>query len=179
MRLFVALALPEIVADALGQLQSGLPGARWRPEDNLHLTLHFIGEVDRHGLFDIHSALSGIEAPGFDMRLSGCGFFGKDKPRTLWVGVEPAPALVHLQTKIGTALGRVGFPTEKRKFTPHVTLAYLNGASQDKTARFCASHSLFACGPIPVEEFHLFRSQPGGEATHYDILESYSLSFSR
>jgi 2'-5' RNA ligase len=179
MRLFVGLALPEIVADALTQLQSGLPGARWTPDENFHLTLQFVGEADRHGAGEIHLALSGIDAPGFEMKLSGCGAFGGEKPRALWVGVAPEPALTRLQSKVSTALSRAGFPAERRKFTPHVTIAYLNGASRDSIERFCASHGLFSCGPFPVGDFHLYRSHTGGEASHYEILETYSLSRSR
>lgn len=178
-RLFVALSLPEVVADALTQLQSGLKGARWIPEDKFHLTLQFIGEADRHGLAEIHSALSGLIAPVFEVRLSACGFFGDKKPRALWVGAEPARALLHLQTKASTALGRAGFPGEKRKFTPHVTIAYLAGVSQEAAASFSSMHGLFTCGPFPISAFHLFQSHLGGEGSHYELLETYRLSPSR
>ncbi|GAB4518661.1 MAG: RNA 2',3'-cyclic phosphodiesterase [Amphiplicatus sp.] len=178
-RLFVALSLPEIVADALVQLQTGLEGARWRHEESFHITLQFIGETNRRDLEDIHSALSGVAAPGFELTLSGCGFFGDRKPRALWAGVAPAPALSHLQAKVAAALARAGHPGEKRRFAPHVTLAYLNGVSADAAARFCAMHGLFSCGPFPVEAFHLYESRLGGDASHYEILETYSLAPSR
>lgn len=178
-RLFAALSLPEVVADSLTQLQSGLAGARWRPEENLHLTLQFIGDVDRHGLFECASALSALNAPGFDLRLSGCGFFGDRKPRALWVGAENAPGLAHLQAKVATALARAGHGGEKRKFIPHVTIAYLNGASRQAVAEYCAMHNLYSIGPFPVAEFHLYRSHLGGEASHYEILETYPLTPSR
>ena len=175
-RLFVALSLPEVVADALTQLQSGLRGARWLPDGNFHLTLAFIGEVDRHGLSEVASALAGIDAPAFSLRLKGCGFFGDKKPRAIWVGAESNPSLAHLQSKVEIALKRAGFAREKRKFTPHVTLGYLNGAPQDAVAAHCAAHGLFSAGPFPVGAFHLFESHLGSEAAHYDIIESYSLS---
>lgn len=175
-RLFTALALPEIASDALAQLQSGVDGARWIASDNFHLTLQFIGEVDRHGLADVNSALQGAAAPSFDLTLSGCGFFGESKPRALWVGVAANPALNHLQAKLVTALSRAGFPGEKRKFVPHVTLAYLNGAAPAAVASFAASHGLFSFGPFPVGEFHLYQSHLGGEGSHYEILESYYLT---
>jgi len=174
-RLFVALSLPEIVVDALTQLQSGLNGARWQGEDNFHLTLQFIGEADRHGLDEIHHALAQIDAPAFELRLSGCGFFGDRRPRALWAGVAPSEPLAFLQQKIRSALSRAGFPGEKRKFAPHVTIAYLNGVTQDAAARFTAMHNLFAVGPFPVDAFHLYESHLGGEAAHYEILETYLL----
>ncbi len=174
-RLFAALSLPEVVADALTQLQSGVDGARWRPTENFHLTLQFIGEVNRHGAEDVAAALAGVAAPGFSLTLEGCGFFGDRKPRALWVGASPSAPLQHLQSKVETALRRFGVKLEKRKFTPHVTLAYLNGVSEETAARYCAGHNLFRVGPFPVREFHLYESRLGGEASHYEILETYPL----
>ena len=178
-RLFVALSLPEVVADALSQLQSGVDGARWRPVENFHLTLQFIGDVDRHGLDDVANALSGVSAPLFQLTLAGCDFFGGKRPRALWTGVKPAPELEHLQVKVEHALRRFGLPLENRKFVPHVTLAYLKTTTQDEAMRYAASHSLFSCGPFPVREFHLYASHLGGDASHYEILETYALSSSR
>ncbi|MEM8771720.1 MAG: RNA 2',3'-cyclic phosphodiesterase [Pseudomonadota bacterium] len=178
-RLFVSLSLPEIVADALTFLQSGVEGARWRPEENFHLTLAFIGETDRHGFENAIDALSAVDAPTFEISLAGAGFFGDKKPRALWAGVEPSDALNHLQAKVEQVLRRAGFDLERRKFTPHVTLAYLKNIPQPVAAQYCAEHGLFSCGPFPVEAFHLYSSQLGGEASHYEIEASYSLSSSR
>jgi len=178
-RLFVALDIPEIVADALSTLQYGVDGARWRPLENFHLTLGFIGETDRHGLADAHQALAGIAAPAFEMRLAGLDFFGGKNPRTLWAGVGASPGLEHLQAKIEVALRRNGFDLEKRKFVPHVTLAYLKNVSRETIMQYCAGHGLFSCGPFPVKAYHLYSSQLGGEASHYEIEVSYSLSSSR
>lgn len=178
-RLFVALEIPEIVADALSTMQYGVDGARWRDIDSFHLTLAFIGETDRHGFSAAMDALAAIEAPAFEMRLKGVDLFGDKKPRSLWAGVEENAALRHLQTKVETALRRAGFSLEKRKFIPHVTLAYLRGTSQEAAMSYCAAHGLFSCGPFPVEEFHLYSSLLGNETSVYDIEATYPLSFSR
>jgi 2'-5' RNA ligase len=175
-RLFVAIALPENVAGRLASLQTGMRGARWVPEENFHLTLAFIGDADPHGAEEIASALAGVAAPRFELRLAGCGFFGDRKPRALWVGAAPNPALAHLQAKVGVALRRAGFPEEKRKYTPHVTLAYLAGATQSSAAHFCADHGLFSAGPFPVSEFHLYESHLGSQAAHYEIVATYPLA---
>lgn len=174
-RIFIGLSLPEVVIDALAQLQFGLEGAHWLPEENFHMTLQFVGETDRHGLAEINSALAEIAAPAFEIRLSGCGFFGDRNPRALWVGTVPSPDLAHLQAKTSTALARAGFPNARRKFHPHITLAYLNGVLQKDIAGFCAMHGLFSCGPFPVREFHLYQSKLGRSGSHYEILESYAL----
>ena len=174
-RLFVAISLPADVRAALGRLGSGMRGARWIPDANFHLTLSFIGEVDRHGFEEIASALGGVAAPRFDLRLAGCGFFGDRKPRALWVAAGPNPSLARLQSKVAVALHRAGFDEEKRKFTPHVTLAYLNGVAPDAAAAFCAVNGLFSAGPVALSEFHLFESHLGSEAAHYEIAASFPL----
>lgn len=178
-RLFVALSIPDSVADALARLQNGVDGARWRPPENFHVTLAFIGEADRHGFRAACDALAGVEAPPFDMRFSGIGFFGDRKPRSLWAGAEGGQALSHLQGKVETALRRAGFDLENRRFTPHVTLAYLKGARREEVAQFCAVNGLFATEMFHVKHFHLYSSRLGGEASHYEIEASYSLSSSR
>lgn len=178
-RLFVAIGVPEIVADSLSTLQYGVDGAKWRPVENLHLTLAFIGETDRHGFQDAIDALATIDAPPFELRLSGVGFFGDRKPRALWAGVEPSDALNHLQAKVEQALRQTGFALERRKFKPHVTLAYLKGVPQSIAAQYSSEHGLFTCGPFPVEEFNLYSSQLGGDASHYEIEASYSISSSK
>ena len=175
-RVFIALSLPEVVADALTQLQSGIDGARWRPVENFHLTLQFVGDVDRHGLDEVATALGGILAPGFQLTLSGCWFFGGKHPRLLYAGTKPSPELNHLQAKVEQALRRLGLPLENRKFVPHVTLAYLKHIEQDTVAAYAARHSLFSCGPFPVREFHLYLSHLGGDVSHYEKVETYPLS---
>ncbi|MEZ5892877.1 MAG: RNA 2',3'-cyclic phosphodiesterase [Parvularculaceae bacterium] len=175
-RLFVALDIPEVVADALSTLQYGVDGARWIKPENFHLTLAFIGEADRHGFSAALDALSGIEAPSFDIRLTGAGAFGDRKPHALWAGVATSPELQHLQAKVETALRRAEFDLEKRKFKPHVTLAYLKNTPQDAAEMFSIQHSLFSCGPFHVEAFHLYSSVLGGDGATYAIEASYALS---
>ena len=178
-RLFAGLAMPDPVVEALSALQSGVEGARWRPLENFHLTLAFIGETDRHGFADAVDALAEIEAPAFDLKLSSIGSFGERPPRALWAGAAPIPALMHLQSKVETALRRKGFDLEKRKFIPHVTLAYLKGARREDVERYAMQQSLFSTDPFTVEAFHLYSSQLGAAASHYEIEASYSLSSSR
>lgn len=178
-RLFVALSIPQTVADALATLQNGVDGARWRPRENFHLTLSFIGEADRHEFRAACDALAGIDAPAFGIRLSGLGFFGDKKPRAIWAGADADSGLLHLQSKVETALRRAGFALERRRFTPHVTLAYLKGARRGEVAQFCAVNGLFGTETFHVDAFHLYSSRLGGEASHYEIEASYALSSSR
>jgi len=127
-RLFVALALPDAVADPIKLLQGGVPGARWMERDQLHLTLRFIGEVDGRDAAAIDDALSQVRAPRFTLELKGVGEFGGKTPRALWAGVRVESEIVHLQRKVESALQRLGLEAEERKFKPHVTLARLRAA---------------------------------------------------
>src|SRR5271155_957975 len=124
MRLFVALDLPWMLREHLSQLAgAGLPGARWVPPDNYHLTLRFIGETPGHRAEDIDTALAGLRARGFSLTLAGVGTFTKGGRSTaLWVGVERNPRLDPLQKKTERGLQRWGRDPERRRFQPHVTL---------------------------------------------------------
>jgi 2'-5' RNA ligase len=164
MRLFVALALPDQVAEGLFLLQGGVPGARWSQREQLHLTLRFIGEVDGRDAAAIDDALSTIRAPRFVLELKGVGEFGGKNPRALWAGVPDHGAVDHLQRKVETALQRIGLPAEERKFAPHITLARLRGAPRDRVITFLTTHALYASAPFDVNTFVLYSSlmTPGG-----------------
>ena len=110
MRLFVGLALPKDIRDRLRMLSGGLAGARWVKPENLHLSLRFIGEVPGGEERDIFEALRGIEAPAFDLMLSGLGSFERrGRVHAVWAGVEKSDGLSHLQSKVAAALVRTGF----------------------------------------------------------------------
>ena len=175
-RLFVALELPEAVRERLAGLGGGVPGARWTEPENLHLTVRFIGEVENGLLPDIDAALGSVSAPAFDLVLDGVGQFGSgSRSRVLWAGVERNDALVHLNQKVESALVRAGLPREERRFSPHVTLARLRDAPQERVGRFIQDRGLFRAGPIRVEHFTLFESRPGGGGPVYDPLREYPL----
>jgi len=174
MRLFTAIALPDAVAESLLKLQHGVPGARWQTREQLHLTLRFIGETDGRET-DIDDALATVAAPAFPLRLKGVGSFGGKTPRDLWAGVEASAPLEHLNRKIESALQRIGLEPEKRKFTPHVTLARLKGTRSGAVMDFLADHALYACEPFPVEGFILFSSKLTSDGAIYRPEKAYRL----
>ena len=111
MRLFVALSLPENVRWQLRMLTGGLPGAKWVPPENYHLTLRFLGEIDGRDMDYVDAALAGIRAPTFKLRLAGIGHFATGgRVKAVWAGVEKEPALSHLQDKVESAVVRAGLP---------------------------------------------------------------------
>ncbi len=181
MRLFVGLDLPWTLRERLTLMQGGVPGARWVPAENFHLTLRFIGEVAAPEAEEIDLSLSALRGRGFSLTLAGIGTFSKGGRETaLWVGVERNPALDHLQGKVETALQRAGLPPERRRFTPHVTLARLdNSVVPDKLAAFVQARNLFRAATFEVERLTLFSSRLGKEASAYTAEVEYPLASPR
>jgi 2'-5' RNA ligase len=174
-RLFAALEIPASVRCSLLALQGGVPGARWQREDQLHLTLRFIGEADEAVAADIDEVLSQIEAPSFTLSLKGVGAFGGRKPHALWAGIGESETLHRLQGKIETGLQRLGLPPDARKFAAHVTLARLKHAPQDKVMEFLSAHNLFSTPPFTVDQFALFSSHLSHNGSIYRVERSYPL----
>jgi 2'-5' RNA ligase len=175
MRLFVAIALPDVVAATLALIQAGVPGARWQTREQMHLTLRFIGEVDGRNAASIDDALSLISVPPLTLQLKGVGEFGGKRPHTLWAGVAPNDALLHLQRKIETALQRIGLEAEPRKFTPHVTLARLRATPRGRVMDYLVDHALYASAPFEAEEFILYSSHLSPNGSLYRTEQTYAL----
>lgn len=175
-RLFVAIELPEWVKAELSGLSFGLPNANWVPDEQLHLTLRFIGEVDKVQFEEIAQALTEVQLDPFDLVLEGIGTFPpRGTPRVLWVGVEKSEPLLQLRHRVDSALGQAGVPPEGRKFSPHITLARLKDAPMSRLGPFLTGHALFKLEPFEIEEFHLFSSQLTSKGAIHTLEETYSL----
>ncbi len=175
-RLFVAVALPESVRLDLAALAGGIPGARWVEAQNMHVTLQFIGDIEEGLAHDIDLSLEAIEAPPFELRLEGIGYFGPARAaRLVHVGVQRSNALNFLRDKIESAVVRAGLPPDERKFLPHVTLARLKDAPASRVVDFIADHNLFRAGPIAVDHFTLFSSFHGRTGPIYRPERIYPL----
>ena len=175
-RLFVAIRPPEDVADEILPMMTGVPGARWIDPDDLHLTLRFIGEVDGLVFQDVDAALAALDRKPFTLTLSGTGHFPpRGQPRSLWVGVEPCQPLIDLRNAVDRAVLNAGQEPERRKFSPHVTIARLDGTPSSRVARFLSAHALYRSRPFEVDAFHLFSSDLHRKGAHYTLEETYPL----
>jgi 2'-5' RNA ligase len=174
-RLFVAIRPPAPIRAQLLDLMGGVAGARWRSEDQLHLTLRFIGEVDRHLASDVDAALSGIHHPRFALALNGLGAFDRrGEPVTLWAGVAPHEPLRALHKKVDQALARAGVEPDRRAYMPHITIARLPRGAGPVQSLVEASGGV-ASPPLEVDRFCLFESRLTPDGPVYTAVESYSL----
>lgn len=174
-RLFAALSLPPAVTARLAGMGGGLPGARWVPAANMHLTLRFFGEMDEPTAHELHHALARIQGPAPTLGLAGLGTFGGRKPNALWAGVRGDYALTRLQARIESAAQAAGLPADPRKYTPHVTLARLGTPRADRLAAIIAGHGDWRTEPMSFSHFTLFRSHLGHEGAQYEALHDYPL----
>ncbi len=158
-RLFTAVEVPSSIALSLSLLRGGLPGARWIDTENYHLTLLFIGDVDERTAGEFANFLARIDRPRFELQLDGVGAFGSRRPHALYAGVKTSPALVELQAELERLAERIGLEPERRKYTPHVTLARLKGTSQPDVAAYLAARGNFRTDPFPVGRFVLMSSR--------------------
>ena len=159
LRLFAALPVPDSLHADIRRLQKGVPGARWRPPENFHVTLRFFGEMDERRAEDLDAELAHIVMAPFELALSGSGWFGKLDPRALWLGVRPSEELLQLNAKCERAARRAGLEPEHRNFHPHMTLAYLQGTPIEKLTRFAERTGGFATEPWRVTHFTVYSSR--------------------
>lgn len=179
-RLFVALPIPDDVADALSALQGGVPDANWVPSENFHITLAFIGEIDGGMAQDVDAALATIDGPVLDVALAGIDHFVEGRqPKALYAAVVQEERLMRLQEKVANVLRGEGVKLERRRFRPHVTLARFNRRAEigHHLAQFVASHSLFRAGPFEVDHFRLYSSVMRPEGSIYDVEAEYPLGY--
>ena len=174
-RLFVAIRPPALIRDQLLDLMEGVPGARWQDEEQLHLTLRFIGEVERPLAEDIAVALALVRHPPFEIGLSGIGQFeSRGRLKAVWAGVRPHDQLAQLHRKIDHTLVRAGLAPERRAYLPHITLARF-GRDATGVERLLALQTNLSSPPFAVEHFGLFRSTLSETGAHYELIERYRL----
>lgn len=180
-RLFIALPVPEEIQESILDLRTNIPGTRWMGREQLHITLKFIGEVDSSKLRQIRDTLAEIRYDSFPLKFSGVGFFppgGRGRhssPKVLWTGVENPEELTGLRNKIERNLRNAGIPEERRKFSPHLTIARLKNPPESALGRFLSMNHSFCTDTFISKRFLLYSSilKPSGAV--YTIEADYPL----
>ncbi len=188
MRAFIGIGLPEscrtAIARALSPFRNESGRVAWVRDQNLHLTLKFLGEIRPEEVDALATLLSeaGSDVPPFDFDVAGVGAFPSLRaPRVLWVGIrEPLELVGKLQQNIETALSRSGFPREDRPFHPHVTAGRVKGAlPPDWGDRFAGALSGIRFGSARAESFRLYESRLSPAGATYAVVREFPLGAGR
>lgn len=184
MRLFIALNLPEDerrrIQDAAAPLRdAGLP-VRWLGDESYHLTLKFLGEVRSELVPVVERVVKRVAASTrvFPITIKGFGAFPTiRRPRVLWIGVEPSPALRCLKQDLEWGLASHGFERETRAFHPHITLGRAGereGAGAFRGLDELAASLEFSAA-VEMRTVDVMRSHISKDGARYTVLEAAPL----
>jgi len=163
-RLFIAIDLPDQMAESLRALDPHYRGLIFSPPEQIHLTLAFFATVDLSIADSLKEKLATISFRAFFLPVTGLGTFSKKGvPHILWIGVGNAhPHLFQLHKRVNEAALACHLPIEERAFTPHFTIARARGISPALIKSFLKKYGDYDAGMIRVEEFHLYSSKLTG-----------------
>jgi len=177
LRSFIAIELPpeiqKSITRATSTMQKALPKplVRWVTEQNIHLTLKFLGDVSPSNLEHLAEALK-VESgqhPLFELTVGRIGAFpGVRHPRVIWIGLEAPPELLILQHGVEAVAARLGYPPEERPFSAHLTIGRVGqnatAADQNKVRTELEACQVGPLGKVTVDAVHIFKSdlQPAG-----------------
>ena len=177
--MFIAIDLPKQVAWRLGQVVAEAPrGVRPVRPVQMHLTLHFLGDVEDEPRIALHESLAKVQQAAFTITVQGTGVFPpRGRPSVLWAGVADSLGLIDLHAALGNAIESCGLEVERRPYVPHVTLARLTPAvPRAWIARVLAESASLAIDDIPVDRFQLYESRRLDGASEHTVEAAYTLS---
>ena len=181
MRLFTGIGIPYKVRRNLELLLAHLkPTAyiKWSHADNFHVTTKFIGEWPEERLEELKAALRRIPRPeSFAISISGLGWFpNPHSPRVFWCRIQTPETLGALARSTEDALAEIGIAREDRPFSPHLTLARIQGpANLLPLKQAVAQLPSVDFGRFSPGSFHLYLSRPGPHGSVYTVLDSYPI----
>jgi 2'-5' RNA ligase len=185
LRLFIGVLLPETIRThvmAHAELLRTHPGIRWVAPSSIHITIKFIGSVDDKNISKIQSVLDSLalQTVPFSLALAGGGVFPtRRSPRIFWTGVRgDAGELQKLAVSLDEQLSPLGIATEKRSFTPHVTLAKNQPSRVPPRivgGQFCTLFSPYTSPSFIVNEVHLIQSHLGASGSVYETRHTASI----
>ncbi len=177
-RLFIAIDLPKQVCWQLGTLVADPPqGVRPVRPAQLHLTLHFLGNVEDDVQSTLEQRLAGVQQAAFTIAIRGTGVFPpRGRPAVLWAGLAESAPLANLHAATAGAIESCGLAIEHREYVPHVTLARLTPAApRGWTPRTLAATADLAIEGIPVDRFQLYESRKLDGATEHVVAATFPL----
>lgn len=182
-RLFVALLPPVTVRTELADAASPLPGVRWVPEENIHLTLRFIGDTDEDKQARFETALKRVRVEPFILPVGGVGVFPTRGPaKVIWAGVGNGHTrLFQLRKQVDEALLSVDSGLAVPGFHPHFTIGRLGETYETKPlAFFLEKNAKLEAPPFRVASFQLMASElPPGRTPEYRVVREFPLEGNR
>ncbi|MFX1491241.1 MAG: RNA 2',3'-cyclic phosphodiesterase [Promethearchaeota archaeon] len=182
-RCFIAVEVDDTtIIRQIQKIQRDLSssGARLKLVDpeNLHFTLHFLGNIDEQRIPELANILNEIEGKSFDVELVGVGCFRPQRPRVIWIGCTTgANQLVNHQMFLGKQLRVHGFPSEKRKYTPHLTIVRVrSGENRAQLMRLVDEHANHNFGTFKAQAIKLKKSTLTPKGPIYDDLAVQQLN---
>ena len=177
MRAFLALPLPEPTIDALVRAQGSVPVGRAVPEDNLHLTLAFLGQCDAAVLETLHDLLCATRMPRPLIQFGGLGTFAEMERGLVFVAVAASDELTGLHAKVAQCARSAGAELPRRRFRPHVTLTRANrqpkGSARDQLATAIA-HRVEVPG-FTADRICLYQSHLASNGARHEVIADYPL----
>lgn len=177
-RCFIAIELSQEIQDILGkienELQKTISGVKWVKPDNIHLTLKFLGHIEKETVEKIKKIISEIvkDAKPFKIRLLSAGAFpSPSRPRVIWIGVdEENKEGSHLANLIEEKLAPLGIEKESRAFHPHLTLARVKFLKDKSSVKNALTSLKVPSAEMTATKITLFQSTLAREGAIYTVL---------
>lgn len=178
MRAFLALPLADAAIDALLRVQSGLPTGKPVPEDNLHLTLAYLGDIPEEVLEILHDLLCAACLPAPDIAFDALGTFAEMERGLTFAAVAPSDTLIALHAKTAHLARQAGVDLPRRRLRPHVTLTRANrqpkGPARDRLA--AAMGTQIDVPGFTAQALNLYQSHLTPTGARYEVMASYPLA---
>ena len=184
-RLFIAVDISDearrLAAEHIDKMRQNAKDVRvgWEKPEKLHVTLKFLGNVDEENVGAVSDAVAAIASDHrpFEMAIAGTGAFPNGRqPRVLWLGVENADgALAQLAADVDMRLSEIGFEKEKRRFSPHLTIARIREPQKAKRLSEVHLQSRFVSQPFTVGELVVYQSQLQPTGSVYNAISRHAL----
>ena len=176
-RLFLGVELPASCKTTLQSLDPHITGLRWLPEEQFHLTLSFLGNVDAPAEGQLREALQKVRVPSFLLPVYGVGVFNaRGQPSIVWAGVGKGhPHLFTLHRRIQDAVLQAGLEPDLKPFHPHITIGRAKGISRQSLQPFIRQYAETDLGLFEVKGFALYSSvlSPLGAIHHLEMRQDF------
>jgi 2'-5' RNA ligase len=184
-RMFIAIELPRNLRARLAQhietLRHSIPEARasWSREDNLHLTLKFLGDIPVASVerLSASASIAASKVEPFEIVVEGCGAFpARGQPRVVWIGIDdPSGKLSELNRTLEDECAKAGFAREPRAFHPHLTIARLRKPQGSRQLAAVHKEIGFNRVAMSVSELAAIRSELRNEGARHPVISRHEL----